>query len=78
MGDLVELGEGRLNEPGGHADSGHHPHPEHGTGTTHGDGDGYADNIPGTDPGGQADREGLEGGDPALLAATEEVMARTM
>ena len=70
VGDLVELGEGGLDESGGHAHQRHDPHPEHGAGAAHGDGDGHAHDVAGAHAGGQPDGEGLEGGDPALLAVT--------
>ena len=43
--DLEHLGQGRLEESGGHADQGDHPHPEDGSGTSHEQRGGNAEDV---------------------------------
>ena len=63
--DLEDLSQSRLEEGGGHADAGDHPHPEDGAGTAHEQSSGDAEDVADPHAGGQRDGEGLEGGDTA-------------
>ena len=68
--DLEHLGQGRLEEGGGHPDQGDHPHPEDRTGAAQDEGGGHSEDITDAHAGGQGDREGLEGGDASLSPGT--------
>ncbi len=48
---LEDLGEGRLEERGRHADQGHDPHPEDRAGTAHEEGRGHAEDVADADAG---------------------------
>ncbi|MNC18370.1 hypothetical protein D3C75_662690 [compost metagenome] len=65
--DLVELGQGTLDEGGGHADEGDQPHPEDGTRPPQIDGDGHTGQVAGAHTGSQAGTQGLEGGDAGTV-----------
>ncbi len=65
--DLEELGQRAFGVGGGHADQGHHPHPEDRAGAAQIEGDGDAGEVAGADPGREADRQGLEGRDAGSI-----------
>ena len=68
VGGLVDLGDGGLQEAGGHSDDGEHPHPEYGAGPSDHDGHDRAGDVTHADTGPHAHAEDLEGGQLALLA----------
>ncbi|MCY1450820.1 hypothetical protein D9M71_676560 [compost metagenome] len=68
VGALVDLGQGALEEAAGHADQGGHPHPEHRTRATQGDGEAHTGDVAGADAAGKAQHQGLEGTQLAGLA----------
>ena len=65
---FVQLGEGTLEEAGGHTHQADDPHPEHGARATQRNGHGNAGDIAATDPPGHADRQRLKRTDMALVA----------
>ncbi len=65
---LVDLTQGGLHEGGAGAEEGDHPHPEHGTRATEGNGGGNTCNIAGADATGEGHGQRLEGGDPRIRA----------
>ena len=57
---LVQLAQGAFDQAAGHADQGGHPHPEHGTGATQGNGNTDAGNVARADTAGQAQHQCLK------------------
>ena len=62
---LIDLGQGGLNKGSGAANDGNDPHPKHSAIAADADGNGHADDITCSHPGGGGYHQSLEGGDGA-------------